>query len=536
MAALVLWVGVTHAGFLATEVVDWDESTFVLVAAEVLDGRLPYVPLFDIKPPMIFFLLAGTMAAFGESMLVVRLFGIACVLASAIAAFAIARRWVDPVSAGLAAFMLVAVTAAFNGGTVFSELPATAFLMAASWLLIARSDRPWTAAAAGLLLSLAVLTRTNLAVVAAASGFWLVCRRRPFGARVRAGATFAFAGALPVVAIVLLYWRAGALAELRHALIDVNMAFLDHTVDPLRQLRTLARPWLRMIEPERPLEALTFGLFALGVAAGLAAAARTMLRGERCESRETALLLLLGAAIFASILVSDRRAFGHYLLQLLPMGMVLCALGLSWVRRVAGWGSWGGGGLFAAAVLLCCGWAFWQTAPSAVRFATDPRGAVDAFPIRRAARAIAKVREPGEQIWALDRHLIYWYLDAHPPWPIAHPSNVTKAWLVESLAAAGFIPPGSPLAAAMAARPAWLVMKIKQTDQQGDQQTRLPWYIPGKETEARLRRMIAEEYAPFPVEGVEGKAATRPSCPPTCAWTTAVYRKLERPGGAEGPR
>lgn len=343
IAALALWIGVTHAGFLAKEVGNWDEATFVLMAAEVLDGRLPYVPLFDLKPPMIFFMLAGAMAVFGESMLVVRLFGVACILSSAIAAFAIARRWVDPVSAGLAAFMLVAVTAAFNGGAVFSELPATAFLMAASWLLIARSDRPWTAAAVGLLLSLAVLTRTNLAIAAAAVGLWFVCGRMPFGARVRAGAAFALAGALPVVAIVLLYWSAGALAELRHALIDAHMAFLDHVVDPLRKLRFLARPWLRVIEPERPLEALTFGLFMLGVAAGLAAAGRTMLRGERSEKRENALLLLLAAAIFASILVSDWRPLGHYYLQLFPIGMVFCALGFGWVRRAA---RFGGGGVY----------------------------------------------------------------------------------------------------------------------------------------------------------------------------------------------
>lgn len=525
VAALALWVGVTHAGFFATEIVNWDESTFVLIAADVLDGRLPYVPLFDIKPPMIFFMLAGAMAAFGESMPVVRLFGAACILASSVAAFAIARRWVDSISAGLGAFMLVAVTAAFNRGASFSELPATAFLMAALWLLVARGDRPWTAAAAGILLSLAVLTRTNLAIVAAAGGLWLVCGRMPFGARVRAGAAFALAGALPLVAIILLYWSVGALAELRHALIDVHMAFLDHAVDPERKLRTFARPWLRRLESEQALEALTFGLFTLGIAAGLAAAARTTLRGEHSERRETALLLLLGAAIFVSILVSDRRSIGHYLLQIFPICMVFCALGLTWARRAAR----GLGAVVVAAVLLCCGWAFWKAAPSAVRFATDPGGIVDAYPVRRAARAIAKVREPDEQVWALDSHLVYWYLDARPPWPLAQPSNAAKPWMVESLAAAGFVPSGSLLRAAMAARPAWLVMKQGYASyaRQGPMRSGevpVPLYIRDEKTGARLRRMIADEYALFHVEG-----------------QTRVYRKLGRPGGARegaagGPR
>lgn len=514
IAALALWVGVTHAGFLATEVVDWDESTFVLMAADVLDGRLPYVPLFDTKPPMMFFMLAGALAAFGESIPLVRLFGAACILASSIAAFAVARRWVDPVSAGLAAFMLVAVTAVFNRGAVFTELPATAFLMAASWLLIARGDRPWTAAAAGMLLSLAVLTRTNLAVVAAAAGLWLVCGRMPFGARVRAAAAFALAGALPIVAIVLLYWSAGALAELRLALIDVPAAFWDYAVDPARKLRNFARPWLRRIESEQPLEALTFGSFTLGIAAGLAAAARTLLRGECGERRKTALLLLLCAAVFASILVSDKRSHAHYLLQLFPICMVFCALGLARARRAAM-----GRGAALAAVLLCCGWVFWKAAPSAVRFAADPGGAVDAYPVRRAARAILKVREPDERVWALDSHLVYWYLDARPPWPLAHPSNAVKPHVVEPLAAAGLVPPGSLLRAAMAARPAWLVTRQSWTSytRQGSKRSGevpVPWYMPD-EAGARLRRMIADEYALFHVEG-----------------RTRVYRKLGHPGGA----
>lgn len=500
IAALALWVAVTHAGFLGVETVNWDESTFVLIAADVLDGRLPYVALFDIKPPMIFFMLAGAMAAFGESMPVVRLFGAACILASSVAAFAIARRWVDPVSAGLAALMLVAVTAAFNRGAVFTELPATAFLMAAAWLLVARGDRSWAAAAAGVLLSLAVLTRTNLAVVAAAGGLWLVCGRMPSGARVRAGAAFALAGALPVAALVSLYWGAGALAELRVALIDVHMAFWDRAVDPARKLSTFADPWLRRLGSEQALKALTFGLFTLGIAAGLAAAARTLLHGECGERREAALLLLLCASVFASILASDGRSHAHYLLQLFPICAVFCALGLAWARRAArGFGTGA-----AAAVLLCCGWAFWKAAPSAVRAAADPGGVVDAYPVRRAARAIAKVRAPDELVWALDSHLVYWYLDARPPWPLAHPSDAVKPWIVEPLAAAGFVPQGSLLQAAMTARPAWLVLRW------------MPWYVPRRDR-ARLRRMIADEYAVFHVEG-----------------RTRVYRRLERPGGAAG--
>ena len=106
----VLIVGVTQIGSLEREVIDWDESVFILMAANILDGHLPYVEMFDNKPQLIFFMLAGVMAVFGESLLVVRLFGDVCILASCAAVFAIARRWTDPISAGLGTLTFIVWT------------------------------------------------------------------------------------------------------------------------------------------------------------------------------------------------------------------------------------------------------------------------------------------------------------------------------------------------------------------------------------------------------------------------------------------
>jgi len=32
-------------------VIDWDESTFILMGQSIIDGHLPYVKLWDLKPP-----------------------------------------------------------------------------------------------------------------------------------------------------------------------------------------------------------------------------------------------------------------------------------------------------------------------------------------------------------------------------------------------------------------------------------------------------------------------------------------------------
>lgn len=498
IAALVLWVGVTHTGFLAREVVDWDESTFVLVAASMLDGHLPYVALFDFKPPMIYFMLAGAMAAFGESMPVVRLFGAACVLASSIAVFAIARRLTDPVSAGLAALMLVAVTAVSNEGAVLSELPATVLLMTALWLCLARGDRLWAAAATGAFLALAVLTRTNLIVVVAALGLWLVCAA-PAGARLRTGAVLALAAAAPPISIFLLYWSVGALAELRLVFIDIPLAFAEHAVDPAEALRNFAKKWLHFLEWRRP---RVFGPFTLGVVVGLAAAAWILFSGERRERWEIASSLLIFVAVFVSILFfSDAKGYPHYWLQLFPVLAILCAVAIAWARRAAG-RRW----IAYAAILLCCAGTVWRTGPAAVHVAVDLAGGgiFDGYAIRRAARAIAEVRQPGEQVWAIKGHLVYWYLDTLPRSRLPHPSDIAKPWIVEPLAAAGYVR-RDVLRATMAARPVWLVTRGRNP---------APSYLPDDDA-ARLRRMIADDYTVF-----HGSREIR------------VYRRLWRGGGA----
>ncbi len=480
-AAIVLAVGATRVGSLEQEVIDWDESTFVLVAASVLDGRLPYVALFDIKPPMIFFLLAGAMAAFGESLVSVRLLGAACVAVSCVAVFAIARRRTDPVSAGLAALACVAVFSTRLGQPTYTELPAAAAFMAALWLCLARGDRLWAAAAAGALVSVAVLTRANLFPVAAAFAVWLAAAA-PWGrASFRAAAVFALAGAVPPALTVLVYWRAGALAELWLAVVVAPLAFAEASSDPARALGVFAVRWFDTILWKPHLA----GPFALAGAAGLWAAFRSARRGAPGERREAALLLLVCGAVAASVLIGDDAGHRHYWLQLFPILAVLGARALAWARARARWRP------FAhVLVAACLAEAAWKTGPPAARLALDPAGAFDGHFVRRAARAIAEDRRPGDAVWALTHHLVYWYLDTDPPSKLVHPSNWAKPETVAPLAAAGYID-RNLLRGTLASRPAYLVT---------DAANPVPWYLEGEDA-ARLRGAIAADYAPFHDEG-----------------------------------
>lgn len=86
--------------FFFEAVINWDESTFILVGQSLVDGHLPYTELWDIKPHFV----AGAFALFilllGESIASVRLAGALCVTLTAWFTYIIARTIWTPRTGG----------------------------------------------------------------------------------------------------------------------------------------------------------------------------------------------------------------------------------------------------------------------------------------------------------------------------------------------------------------------------------------------------------------------------------------------------
>ena len=504
-------VGATQVGSLEREFFD-DESTFTVLAARMLEGELPYVDLFDVKPPLIFLLLAGAMATFGESLFVVRALGDLCLLLSCVAVFAIARRRTDLLSAGLAGLAFIAIHAVEYAFETRTELPAMAMLMAALWLLLAKRQQRWAIAAAGLLLSLAVLTRSNLGVVAAALFAWLLAAawRPSLGVHPWAAGLFAGAGLLPVAGLILLYWSADALAELRLANIEAALAYSGQ-IGPWRALLLHGRILLH--------EALATPLLLLPFAAtlliGMAVSLHAGWRGQLTtpaspasrQARQTAaptqdgaagraeleLLWLTFAAALLAVLVTG-SVWRHYWLQPYPIAAVFCAYGIAWLRSKARL-RWAG---YLLPAIAAAG-ALAQTAPSAWRLATLPHHLAERHSIKTAAQAIQAERQPGDTIYAFNRQLIYWYLDMAPVSPIVHPSNLAKKALLRPLAEAGYLAEDE-FGRILRMRPTYLVTVVQPTNRGP-----VPKYLRGEDAEA-FASLLSSHYRVFHDDGAEPKA------------------------------
>lgn len=436
MAAVLL---LTQGLALAPDVIDWDESTFILMGADVARGNLPYVEMFDIKPPMMFLLLGGVIALFGKSLVAIRLFGDLCLLAACAGTFTLARSRVGSTPAGLASLMVLAMASDDYGLHTGTELPASAALVWALALVVLKPRSLLAAAGAGLLVSLAILTRSNLAPVVLVFGLWYLLAPLVAGWGVRRTAVLVYgaAGLVPVAIILAVYAAAGQIDVLRVSVIDVSIAYATDQMSMIDALRahidqyivaTSMRPWIYI-----PFTALA--------AVGGALAAREQWAAWQSRSAavpaEALTLATVGAVLFS--VLAGGAAYTHYWLQLLPLLGLLVAIALSALIQVRGWR----GMAVWPLPLIALGSALMLMVPGSLRVLGDFDAAIaDERPVFAISQDIRRA-SPGAvpQIWALHGHLVHWYSDAPLLSPVlTHPDNIVRAPIIDTLAANDMVP------------------------------------------------------------------------------------------------
>ena len=161
--------------FYFVDVVNWDESTFILMGQSLLDGHLPYTELWDIKPPVAFVAYALFILVLGKSIIAIRIAGTLCVFLTAWFIYLTGRQIGNSNTGIFAAIIsIVGLTTIRGGQATMTEHVAVALLSGGLAWLTSRKLNSLSLFIGGILLTLAALVRLNLAFVVVAIGFWLV--------------------------------------------------------------------------------------------------------------------------------------------------------------------------------------------------------------------------------------------------------------------------------------------------------------------------------------------------------------------------
>jgi Dolichyl-phosphate-mannose-protein mannosyltransferase len=435
-ALLLLLAFLTRFPFFFHDEINWDESTFILIGQSFLDGHLPYVTLFDLKPPLLFGFFAAVIWIGGKSIVAIRLAGMVCVWVVACFTCDVARRLWNVRAGAVAGSLYViasAVIAHTSGQATMSETVALVPLIGSLLLLLRTSNSGWALFLAGGLIATAALVRSNLVFVAFAVGVWtLVSRRtRPPSDLARQVLAYCTGGGLIVLLIYVPYGLSHEGRLFWHAVFLGPIIYSSNQLGPLavgaRQVRNALGIFPGQWFPNSE-NMLGLGIW-LPAAIGLLQAIRRRRSSPGATGHAQSLTGTYTLAVALSIAFGG-APYSHYLIQLLPFA---CVYGTAVYLRLADYPVRRRFGAPLAGMLLAL-----ALLPVARQYSIVLTRMRSGAPLAYGASYdIAKILRPacvnGCSLYMLTDQLVYWLLHVTPPSRLAvHPADVVMDYAIRA--------------------------------------------------------------------------------------------------------
>ncbi len=423
--ALLALAGLTlivRAPFWAKAVMDWDESSFILMGQSILDGHLPYTHLWDIKPPVLFALFAGFIGALGRNIVSIRLGGALFVYATSVVIFLLASRFFDRASGIISAALYIVAASLFYGGQATYSEHLAVLPLVGSVAMLAACPYPGKSLLRSLALGacccVSCFIRANLIIPGFVIGIMALIGTLRLGYRAAAYHIAACVlGAVVVFALITapyvvsghfdVFWDAVVVAPLAFQVSEGN---LGHS--PLGFLWNLCASSGFM--------AVYCGLTVVGFLWACSA--------RYPEPPGTHIRVALVACSTAVSAILSGWAQPHYILQMLPLLAIYVGVGVRELLRRSRLA------VLAAAVVggVSLGPAL-QGLVGEARAAAERVAHGKGFVYGDAVDVVDYIRSLNlaeYSMFVTSDHIIYWMLDKPLLTKIAHPSNIFRPALV----------------------------------------------------------------------------------------------------------
>ncbi len=288
----------------------WDETVIILTGREVARGVSLYDPMWWNYPPLLFWELGALFRLFGERVDVARALAVAWSTLTLLATALLAKRARDWKASAFAAFLLLGTPIFIRDSrAVLADMPTAACGMWALWVLADRPQRRVAALVAGLLFGAALMTKPTALPFGVGL---LVLAWGPREGRWQRLMALALGTGLVVVLVL-------ANVPLR-AFVEQVLGFNAGAGGEANPLANVLKIWT-ILTGERLWRMLMVPLALLGL----------VLAWHR-SPRQRPLVLALGAtfAAFVLLFAPYPDLFSHLVLIVVPLAMVLFALGLGY--------------------------------------------------------------------------------------------------------------------------------------------------------------------------------------------------------------
>lgn len=307
-------------------VFDWDESTLIIMGQSILNGNIPYVGAWDIKPPLAYYVYAFFIALLGKSIFSIRVGGLLCIYCASILLFRTGKAIHDR-TAGIitALFLIVSVSSGPSGLSTMTEhillVPISLILYL---LLTVHIDRKMVFFI-GTILGMSVLVKTNVLFEGMAVFILLAAGFLPpatLSERLNKCAILLAGICLPVLIMIYYYFANNEL----DLLLKTNFSAVFKYIGSEGSLPKKAEIFFRNIDENIRLNFVLWITFLPGVLF-------LGLRRKRSNPYLSLALVIFVAQLF-SLFLSGQPFGYHYLITSMPVLCLVSGVALSyWVSE-----------------------------------------------------------------------------------------------------------------------------------------------------------------------------------------------------------
>ena len=189
---------------ISIEIIDWDEATYIMAGREILLGYLPYESLYEMKPPMLYYIYSIPLFI-NSSLESVRIFGIFCIFLSASFIFIFLKRYIENRFAILGSIVFISIMNYYFWLGTSSEIVCLPLLLLSLLTFIKKEESNYYLFLSGLFISIATLIRLNVAYLVIFLVIYLIFKKNKLTQKIIQISVFSLSGLIPVAILIFLY-------------------------------------------------------------------------------------------------------------------------------------------------------------------------------------------------------------------------------------------------------------------------------------------------------------------------------------------
>ena len=387
--------------FFFRDYIDRDESTFILMGQSWVNGHLPYMELWDLKPPLNFLFFAGILYTFGKSLIAIRFFGVLIVAITAYFTYKITTIVSTKKVGFWAAIFCVFLQSLFGSMQgVMSEHISMVFFTPALYLLLKYIN--WQGfLIAGILMGLTSMVKLNMAYPIALAGLYYLystVRQKNYKEGLINTICYGFGILLVIGLTILPYYLNDHILLWWNSVIKAPLIYIE-----TRRMSVLSfTPIVGVL--------MLFLVFAKK---------RALIDFKRSDIQ---LLVIVMAGVMLSF-IKGGRLNGHYLIQLYPILLILIGVFIGNIKTLISFRYQPIIGVILLLIPLESYMEYGAIIKNKISKGSFYNGEGIEVPKYLIANKINH-----ENILFTEYHIGYWFLNVNPPTKAAtHPSNISRA-------------------------------------------------------------------------------------------------------------